>query len=72
MKYNIYIKGYKFYYSVEKFDLGNLPWTDEIVIELKNPEEVYEENLYSDTEITSIVGKVYIPVSQISHILKYD
>lgn len=71
MKYSVYVKGYKFYYSAETIYMVDVAWCDEKVIQLKNPDEMYDENFYCDSEKCGIVGDVLIPKSQVSHIIVF-
>jgi hypothetical protein len=71
MTYNIYVKGYKFYYEANKINLADVKWFNEEVIELEKPTECYEEDSYSDPDRCVIDGSIFIPKKQISHIVVY-
>lgn len=72
MKYSIYVKNYKFHYSADSYKVTDVTWTNEPVMMIKNPTEAYEEDLYSDIETCGVSGDLYIPISQISHIIMFD
>jgi len=71
MKYLFYIKGNQTYYEADEYELGDVVWTDEEVVIIKNPTELLED-IEGEPATLGVRGSLFIPKNSVSHIVVFE